>query len=90
VTHAFNPSTWEAEAEGFLEFEASLVYTVSSRTAMATQRNSVSKKQKHNRGGEERRGDLLLSDDPSLVPTSGGWLTTTSNFSSRGPNIPGL
>jgi hypothetical protein len=28
------------------EFEASLVYRVSSRTARATQRNSVSKKQK--------------------------------------------
>jgi hypothetical protein len=46
--HAFNPSTWEAEAGGFLgisEFEASLVYRVSSRTARATQRNPVSKKQ---------------------------------------------
>jgi hypothetical protein len=29
------------------EFEASLVYRVSSRTARATQRNSVSKKQKN-------------------------------------------
>jgi hypothetical protein len=26
VAHTFNPSTWEAEAGGFLEFEASLVY----------------------------------------------------------------
>jgi hypothetical protein len=50
-----NPSTWEAEAGGFLssggrgrrisEFEASLVYKVSSRTARATQRNPVSKNQ---------------------------------------------
>jgi hypothetical protein len=39
--HAFNPSTWEAEAGGFLEFKASLVYKVSSRTARATQRNPV-------------------------------------------------
>jgi hypothetical protein len=46
VAHAFNPSTWEAEAGGFLEFEASLVYRVSSRTAKATQRNPVSKKAK--------------------------------------------
>jgi hypothetical protein len=48
VAHAFNPSTWEAEAGGFLssEFEASLVYRVSSRTARAIQRNPVSKKQK--------------------------------------------
>jgi hypothetical protein len=45
VAHAFNPSTWEAEAGGFLrisEFEASLVYRVSSGTARATQRNPVS------------------------------------------------
>ena len=40
VAHAFNPSTWEAEAE----FKASLVYRVSSRTARATQRNPVLKK----------------------------------------------
>jgi hypothetical protein len=40
VVHAFNPSTWEAE------FEASLVYRVSSRTARTIQRNPVSKNQK--------------------------------------------
>jgi hypothetical protein len=43
VAHTFNPSTWEAEAGRFLEFEASLVYRVSFRTARATQRNPVSK-----------------------------------------------
>jgi hypothetical protein len=43
VAHAFNPSTWEAEAGGFLSSEASLVYKVSSRTARAIQRNPVSK-----------------------------------------------
>jgi hypothetical protein len=36
VAHTFNPSTWEAEAGGFL----------SSRTARAIQRNPVSKKRK--------------------------------------------
>jgi hypothetical protein len=46
VAHAFNPSTQEAEAGGFSEFEASLVYKVSSRTAKATQRNPVSKQNK--------------------------------------------
>jgi hypothetical protein len=35
VVHAFNPSTWEAEA--------SLVYRVCFRTARATQRNPVLK-----------------------------------------------
>jgi hypothetical protein len=40
VLHAFNPSTWEAEA-GRSEFEANLVYRVNYRTARATQRNPV-------------------------------------------------
>jgi hypothetical protein len=41
VAHAFNPS------RQISEFEASLVYKVSSRTARATQRNPVSKKLKN-------------------------------------------
>ena len=47
VAQAFNPSTWEAEAGGFL----------SSRPARATQRNPVSKKQKKKRNQVES-GDL--------------------------------
>ena len=43
VAHAFDSSTWEAEA-GRFEFKASLVYRVNSRTARATQGNPVSKK----------------------------------------------
>jgi hypothetical protein len=43
VAHAFDPSTWEAEAGGL---EASLVCTVSSRTARATQRKPCLKKPK--------------------------------------------
>jgi hypothetical protein len=46
VAHAFNPSTQEAEAGWISEFEASLVYRVSSRKARATQRNPVWKNQK--------------------------------------------
>jgi hypothetical protein len=48
VAHTFNPSTWEAEAGESLssEFEASLVYRVSYRTARAIQRNPVSKTNK--------------------------------------------
>jgi hypothetical protein len=43
VAHTFNASSWEAEAGRTLcEFEASLVYTVSSRTARATQGDPVS------------------------------------------------
>ena len=44
--HTFNPRTWEAEAgRQICEFEASLVYRVSSRTAKATKRNTVLKNQ---------------------------------------------
>jgi hypothetical protein len=46
VAHAFNPSTWEAEAGGFLSSRPGLVYKVSSRTARTTQRNPVSEKKK--------------------------------------------
>jgi hypothetical protein len=42
VAHAFNASTQEAEAGSLCEFEASLVFSVSSRTARTTQRNTVS------------------------------------------------
>jgi hypothetical protein len=45
VAHTFNPSIWEAEAGGSLEFETSLVYRVSSRTARDAQRSLVSKNQ---------------------------------------------
>jgi hypothetical protein len=45
VSNTFNPSTWETEAGGSLEFHDSLVYRVNSRTVKATQRNLVSKNQ---------------------------------------------
>jgi hypothetical protein len=45
VTHAFNPST-EGIHRRISEFKASLVYRASSRTAKATQKTLVSKKQK--------------------------------------------
>ena len=41
VAHTFNPST-EGRGRRISEFEASLVYRVSSRTARAIQRNPVS------------------------------------------------
>jgi hypothetical protein len=47
VVHAFNPSTWEAEAGGFLSSRpAWSTEGVSSWTAKATQRNPVLKKTK--------------------------------------------
>jgi hypothetical protein len=50
VVHAFNPSTREAgRGRRISEFEASLVYKVSSRTARAIQRNPVSENKKPNK-----------------------------------------
>jgi hypothetical protein len=43
VAHTFNLSTLEARGRRISEFEASMVYKVSSKTARATQRNPVSK-----------------------------------------------
>jgi hypothetical protein len=45
VAPSFNPSTWGGRGRRISEFQASLVYKVSSRTARAIQRNPVSKKQ---------------------------------------------
>ena len=44
VAHACNPSTLGGRGRQISEFEASLVYRVSSRTARAIQRNPVSRK----------------------------------------------
>jgi hypothetical protein len=51
------PSTREAEAGECLEFEASLIYRVNSRTARATLRNPVWKNKRQN------QNDLNLSFD---------------------------
>jgi hypothetical protein len=56
VAKAFNPST--GEAEDLCEFEASLVYKASSRTARATQRDPVSKQ--HNKT-QNKRPVVLVS-----------------------------
>jgi hypothetical protein len=72
VAHAFNPSTWEAEAGRFLSSRL-LVYKVSSRTARAIQRNPVSEnknknktKQKQKQKNNKKRGPFkrlpLVSD----------------------------
>jgi hypothetical protein len=72
------------------EFEASLIYRVSSRTARAIQRNPVSKKTKQNKKaiwsgreieGRRRRKDLwfkLVRTDPTLILTK--WLQNSNNF----------
>jgi hypothetical protein len=68
VAHVFNPSTWEAEAgRRISEFEASLVYQVSSRTARATQRNPVSKKTKKKK---QKKFSLMLLLESELAEAS--------------------
>ena len=56
VAHAFNPSTLGGRGRWISEFEASLVYRVSSRTARAIQRNPVSKKTKSKKQKKKRSG----------------------------------
>ena len=67
LPHIFYPNTLEAEAlevGGYLEFKTSLVYRASSRTAGATQRNSVSKTKarKEERRQEETRQEERRQD----------------------------
>lgn len=50
VVDAFNLSICGIEAGGSLEFEASVVYTASSKTASATQRNPLEKSKKEKKG----------------------------------------
>jgi hypothetical protein len=47
MVHTFNSSTWVGRGRQISEFQASLVYRVSSRTVRATQRNPISKKPKN-------------------------------------------
>jgi hypothetical protein len=50
------------------EFEASLVYKVSSRTARAIQRNPVSKNQNHKKEKKKKkRGSLIDGEDGSVA-----------------------
>jgi hypothetical protein len=63
VVHAFNPSTWEAEAGGSLESEASLVYRVSSRTARATQRNRLKTKQNKTKQNKTKQNKTTKKAD---------------------------
>ena len=55
VAHTFNPSTQEAEQAGLCEFETSLVYRMSSRTARSiAQRSPILKENKTNEQKRER------------------------------------
>jgi hypothetical protein len=64
VAKAFNPSTWEAEAGGFLSSRPAWSTKVSSRTARATQRNPVSKNQR----GKKKQSEFQDSQDYTEKP----------------------
>jgi hypothetical protein len=55
VAHAFNPSTQEAEAGGFLNSRPAWSTKVSSRTARAIQKNPVSKNKKQNKTNKQTK-----------------------------------
>jgi hypothetical protein len=58
MAHAFDPSTREAEAGGFLSSRPACSNRVSSRTARATQRNPVSKNQKKKKNKKGNQEDV--------------------------------
>jgi hypothetical protein len=56
VAHAFKSQHSGGRGRWISEFEASMVYKVSSRTARATQRNPVSKNQKIKKKKKKKKG----------------------------------
>ena len=72
MAHAFNPSTWASRGRWISEFEASLVYKVSSRTARPIQRNPVSRNQKTNKQthGENTKFCFSMSNGKGLFRSS--------------------
>jgi hypothetical protein len=65
------------------EFEASLVYKVSSRTARAIQRNPVSKKTKNKQTTTTTKASLLLREDQkgNAIQHAESHIETTPNIS---------
>lgn len=69
VTHAFNLSTLEVEEGESLKLEASLVYRASSRSARATERNTVVK-------GERKESTEVMLCFYSVQSCSITWKTS--------------
>jgi hypothetical protein len=68
VAHTFNPSTWEAEAGGFLSSRTAWSTKVSFRTARAIQRNPVSKNKNKNK--KKKKEKKSLQQPPKSVSTA--------------------
>jgi hypothetical protein len=58
VAHVFNPKHLGGRGRRISEFEARLVYKVSSRTPRAIERNPVSKKQNKKNKTKQKEMDL--------------------------------
>ena len=70
VTPACNPRTLGGTGRWISEFGASLVYTVSSRKAKATQRNPASKNKQNKKQKTKTTTTIKLSDN-LIKPESG-------------------
>jgi hypothetical protein len=70
VAHAFNPSTQHSGGRGkqISEFEASLVYRVSSRTAKDIQKNPVSKTNKQTKTKTKNKKQKTKNKNPKKTP----------------------
>uniref|UniRef100_A0A8C6HYG5 Uncharacterized protein n=1 Tax=Mus spicilegus TaxID=10103 RepID=A0A8C6HYG5_MUSSI len=79
---AFNPSTWEAEAGGSLEFKAS----PSSKTARTTQRNPVLKNRNRKQTNKKQKkpGVVAHAFNPSTREAeAGGFLSSRPAWSTE-------
>ena len=78
VTHACNPSTLGGRGRRISEFEASLVYRVSSRTARAIQKKTLSQKNqtKSNKQSNKQTKEIVVNYKG--IPTA----TSTVSFQS--------
>ena len=85
MAHAFNPSSGEAEAEGFSVFESNLIYRVSSRTGWATQRNPFAKSRKEKRKKKKaitvlwRSVAVILVFPKGRLPSASGYRSHVSH-----------
>jgi hypothetical protein len=67
VAHTFNPQHLGGRGRRISEFEVSLVYKVSSRTARTIQRNPVSKKKKKKKKKKKEKSRNHTENHNSLL-----------------------
>jgi hypothetical protein len=70
VAHAFNPRHLGGRGRRISEFEASLVYRVSSRTARAIQRNPVLKNKQTNKQKQQQQKNSFTIPEGTHLQSS--------------------